>query len=277
MANWGTITSRGDVEDRRSQAPLAVGGMSLGGVALLLAINFLMGGDLGDVLNQIPNVPTQQQPAAYQQEEADPQYREFASTVLGSNNEYWSQQFTSLNKTYSPPRLILFRQATASDCGTATSDVGPHYCPLDQYIYLDETFFDALSTRLGAKDGDVAQAYVIAHEVGHHVQNELGVMEETYRMVRGNPDAQNEISVRTELQADCFAGLWAGSIRGILEPGEISEAMDAASAVGDDRIQSRVTGYINPESWTHGSSKDRVDWFTKGYNSDNIQSCNTFQ
>ena len=173
----------------------------------------------------------------------------------------WAKEFKKENKNYIPPKLVLFRTATESGCGPATSEVGPHYCPLDQTIYLDETFFDELTKRFGAKGGDVAQAYVIAHEVGHHAQNGLGIMDQ----MKNNPT--NATSIKLEMQADCYAGLWANSIKdqGVLMPGEIGEAMDVAAAVGDDRIQKKVTGYINPETWTHGSSQQRVAWFNNGY------------
>ncbi len=264
MANWTRILSRGNVEDRRSFSPVAVGGLSLAGVATLLVINLLFGGNLSDVLSSLPatqieNVNTSD---TSQYEGAD-SYEVFASTVLGSNNDYWTK---TLGKDYAEPKLVLFRTATNSLCGGATSDVGPHYCPLDQTIYLDETFFDELQSRFGAKGGDVAQAYVISHEVGHHAQNTLGIL-----------DAENN-PIGVELQADCFAGLWANSIKGqgVLEPGEINEAMDAAAAVGDDRIQKAVNGYVNPETWTHGSSTQRVSAFNKGFSSGSLKACEQF-
>ncbi len=276
MANWGRILSRGNVEDRRSFAPAAVGGLSITGVAILLLFNFLAGGDPVDVLNQLQNVPieTQQEVKGLEFDGQD-SYEVFASTVLGSNNDMWQSIAGRTNQSYIPPKLVLFRVATQSGCGTATSEVGPHYCPLDQTIYLDETFFDELKNRLGAKGGDVAEAYVIAHEVGHHAQQQLGIMQH----VRESTQDPNELSINLELQADCFAGLWANSIKDkeVFEPGEIEEAMDAASAVGDDRIQSKVTGQINPETWTHGSSQQRRNWFTKGYQSANLAACNTFE
>jgi predicted metalloprotease len=188
----------------------------------------------------------------------------------------WTQVFKDSGKTYREPKLILFRGGTQSGCGIATSSVGPHYCPSDESIYLDETFFDELQSRFGAQGGDVAEAYVIAHEVGHHAQNQLGIMEQAQS---GRTQSEsNELSVKLELQADCFAGLWAHSIadRGVFEPNEILEAMDAAAAVGDDRIQQAVTGQINPESWTHGSSEDRKSWFSRGYETGTPASCNTF-
>ncbi len=274
MADWGKIGSRGNVEDRRSFAPVAVGGLSLTGVALLIIFNLLTGGTPDDVLNQLNSIPIQAQSNIdTKQFEGQDDYEVFTSTVLGSTNEMWRDVFNKLNKNYTEPKLVLFRTATESGCGTATSEVGPHYCSVDQTIYLDETFFDELTNRLGAQGGDVAQAYVIAHEVGHHAQNELGIMEKV------SNDGSNTESINLELQADCFAGLWANSIKDkdVIGPGEINEAMDAAAAVGDDRIQKKVTGYVNPETWTHGSSEQRVGWFDKGYETGNLASCNTFQ
>ena len=272
MADWGKVLTRGDVEDRRGLAP-AVGGISVTGLALLLLFNYLAGGDLTDVLNQLPTtqLQPQQQNLSTTDFEGEDSYEVFASKVLGSNNETFTKLFSDQNLVYDPPKLVLFRTATNSGCGTATSQVGPHYCTLDETIYLDETFFQELTRRFGAKGGDVAEAYVISHEVGHHIQNELGLME---RMSSRFGD-QNQASIQLELQADCLAGLWAGSIKdlGIFSPGEIEEAMDASRAVGDDRIQEKVTGQVNPESWTHGSSAQRVEAFTRGYNSNSLSSC----
>lgn len=281
MANWSKILSRGNVEDRRSMAPVAIGGLSLTGLAILFVFNLLAGGTPGDFLNELQNIPIQQQQTDLNKQEFEGQdsYEVFASEVLGSNNDMWQQVFAQDNKEYTEPKLVLFRQATNSACGGATSDVGPHYCPLDQTIYLDETFFDELVNRFGAQGGDVAQAYVISHEVGHHAQNELGIMREEQKQADAHPDQQNALSVKLELQADCFAGLWLNSIKDkdILEPGEIHEAMDAASAVGDDRIQKKVQGQINPETWTHGSSAQRLSWFDKGYDQGALSACDTFK
>ncbi len=275
MANWDKITSRGDVDDRRAMTPSVVSGISLTGVALLFLVNYLNGGTMGDFVNELQQLPVQQ----VQQSEQDPSspyagndsYEVFVSTVLGSTNDVWQNEMNQQGKEYIPPKLVLFRQATESECGVATTQVGPHYCPVDQTIYLDETFFDELTNRFGAKGGDVAQAYVIAHEVGHHVQTAEGTIDGRAQ--------DNDTSIRIELQADCYAGIWANSIKdkGILEKDEISEAMDAAAAVGDDRIQEKVTGYINPESWTHGSSAERLEWFTRGYDSGSVSACDTFQ
>jgi predicted metalloprotease len=275
MADWGRILSRGNVEDRRGASPAAIGGISLTTVALYMLVTYLSGGSVGDVLTQLPNFAVETgQPVNSAEYEGADSYEVFASTVLGSNNDMW----TAKMQNYAAPRLVLFRAATASQCGGATSDVGPHYCPIDSTIYLDERFFDDLQTRFGGSSGDVAQAYVIAHEVGHHAQALLGTMGKVNASVENNPSLQNELSIKLELQADCYAGLWANSIRDrqVFEPGEIKEALSAASAVGDDRIQSRVTGQITPESWTHGSSEQRVAWFTRGYESGSIESCNTF-
>lgn len=273
MAIWGRIGSRGNVEDRRGLAPAAIGGVSLTSVALYLLITYLGGGNLGDALNQLQSLPIEQQAQSTGDFEGQDEYEVFVSTVLGSNNDVWERVFRQNNKTYTPPKLVLFRQATQSACGGATSDVGPHYCPMDETIYLDETFFDELTTRFGARGGDVAQAYVISHEVGHHVQNKLGIMN------RLQKDRSNETSIKTELMADCLAGMWANSIRdqGVLEPNEIQEAMDAAAAVGDDRVQKAANGYVNPETWTHGSSQQRLQWFTTGYEKGSLSSCNTFK
>jgi predicted metalloprotease len=268
MALWDKISSRGNVEDRRSMSPAALGGggLGIGGILLILAINYFTGGSATDVLNQLQNMQAQtgQQFNTSSFQGAD-NYEVFASTVLGSTNDTWTTLFAQSNTQYVPPKLVLFRTATQSACGTATSDVGPHYCPLNKTIYIDETFFDVLRTKFKAQGGDVAEAYVIAHEVGHHVQN-----------ITGELSKQSQDSIQTELQADCYAGIWAYSIKesGVFEPGEINEALDAAAAVGDDRIQATVEGRVNPETWTHGSSQQRTEAFMKGYNSGSVAECN---
>lgn len=272
MANWDKITSSGNVEDRR-RIPLAVGGA--GGISLLGAVAYIVfsllsGGNLASTLDQLGTAPQNVQ-IAQEELQAPDDYPKFASAVLGSANDEWEAVFAQSDTRYREPRLVLFRAATQSACGVATSDVGPHYCPDDETIYLDETFFDELQRRFKAQGGDVAQAYVIAHEVGHHVQNQLGIIS---RSQEGNAE-----SIRVELQADCFAGVWAYSVnkQGVFEPGEVGEAIDAAAAVGDDRIQKAVSGRVNPETWTHGSSADRVSWFNRGYESGDPSQCNTFR
>lgn len=278
MADWGRLGVSGNVEDRRGFSNLAFGGGGIGiiGVAIVLLVNLIGGSspDMDTILQQL------QQPAGVQQQSAQSNqfsglddYEKFTSTVLGSTNTVWRDVFASNNKKYEDPKLVLFRSATQSGCGIATSDVGPHYCPADKTIYIDETFFDELK-RLGGSSEDVAQAYVIAHEVGHHVQNELG----TYDLVQNSGGNANTQSVRLELQADCYAGVWAHSISnlGIFEPGEIKESTDAAAAVGDDRIQKTIKGKVTPETWTHGSSEQRVQWFTTGYTTGDPAKCDTF-
>lgn len=284
MADWSKITSRGNVEDRRAIGPVGMGGgLGLGGIVLILLFNYLGGGSVGDalpqVLNQLQNTQVvQQNNFDTKQFEGADSYEVFTSTVLGSTNDMWTKVFNQNNLNYTVPKLVLFRTATNSTCGGANSEVGPHYCPLDETIYLDETFFDELIKRFGAKGGDVAQAYVIAHEVGHHAQHQLGILNDNGEVVNADRMDSQEQSIKLELQADCFAGLWAYSIKdkGVFLPGEINEALDAASAVGDDRIQQNINGRINPESWTHGSSAERVASFTKGYDTGSLASCDTF-
>ncbi len=278
MADWNKILSRGNVEDRRSFKPAVMGGISLTGIALYLVMNYLSGGSIEGALLEMGSTILQQQTQQVQTQDTsefvgeDP-YELFASTVLGSNNDFWMNKFATMNKSFTNAKLVLFRQATESSCGVATSQVGPHYCSADNTIYLDETFFDEMTGRFGVQVGDVAQAYVIAHEVGHHVQNSLNKLDELAQ------SGDNASSVKLELQADCYAGVWAHSIKdlGVFEPGEIREAMDAAAAVGDDRIQEKVQGYANPETFTHGTSEEREAWFTTGYNEGDFKTCDTFQ
>lgn len=276
MALWDKISSRGNVQDRRGLGPLAIGGgtLGVGGILLVMLLNYLGGGNITDVLEQLPvQSPTTQVTA--QDFQGTDSYEVFVSTVLGSTNDYWTKTFAANNVTYTPPTLVLFRGATQGGCGISSSAVGPHYCPADHTIYLDETFFDELRSRFGGNNGDVAQAYVIAHEVGHHAQNLLGIMEDV--LEKSNSRTDNELSVKQELQADCFAGLWANSIKdaGVFEQNEIQEALGAAAAVGDDRIQQKVEGQIDPETWTHGSSEQRTRWFTTGFTTGSLAQCNT--
>ncbi len=278
MAFWDKISSRGNVEDRRGFGPTAIGGgLGLGGLAIILLLNYLNGGNIGDVLEQLPaEIPTQTQQLSTQDFEGADSYEVFASTVLGSTNDYWTKTFEQNNLTYTPPKLVLFRGATQGGCGVSSSEVGPHYCPRDSTIYLDETFFDELQARFKAQGGDVAEAYVLAHEVGHHAQNLLGIIDNVNNNLTSRN--QNDLSVKQELQADCFAGLWAYSIKdlGVFEPNEINEALNAAAAIGDDRIQATIEGRITPENWTHGSSEQRVQWFNRGFESGSLSQCDTF-
>ena len=264
MAKWDKIGSRGNVTDRRSVA--RYGGLGIAGIILLMGVTYLLGGNPLDVLLQTdPSQFQQVSPEEAARYEGEDTYEVFVSQVLGSADDMWRAQFATQNKTYDPAELVLFRNYTESACGGASQVSGPHYCPLDNIIYLDETFFEELQTRFGAQGGDVAEAYVIAHEVGHHVQAQLGLL----------GSDTNEGSVAVELQADCFAGLWAHSIKdlGVFEFNEIQEAIDAAAAVGDDHIQERTLGEVLPETWTHGSSVQRVAAFNTGYLSGSLDAC----
>lgn len=264
MANWDKITSKGTVTDKRGIR--SAGTVSIAGIALLMGVTYLMGGNPLDVLTQVDLTELQQPVAEATQYDGVDAYEQFASAVLGSANDLWTREFAAMGRTYVAPELVLFRGRTTSACGGASSVVGPHYCPTDQTIYLDETFFNELTTRLGAEGGDVAEAYVIAHEVGHHVQQQLGELQGV---------RSNQASIEVELRADCYAGMWAYSLRGagVFDAGEIGEALDAASAVGDDSIQSRTQGEIQPETWTHGSSADRMEAFTNGYSNGTVAAC----
>jgi predicted metalloprotease len=253
MANWNNLTREGNVQDRRG---MAAGGLGIIGTLAVVGISLFLGVDPMQLLGQLDQqgllAPSTQQNT--QEFEGNDSYEQFSKRVLGSLDGYWEQNV----ENYSPATLVLFRGRTNSSCGGALSAVGPHYCPLDGNIYLDETFFEELETQFGAKGGDVAQAYVIAHEEGHHIQNLLGLLSE---------DESSQHSIQTELTADCLGGAWLGSLQSqnIYEPNEIMEAVDAASAVGDDNIQERTQGTVQPETWTHGSSEQRKQSLMKGY------------
>src|SRR5918993_1037960 len=263
-----------NVDDRRGiGGPVAVGGGIIG--VIVLVLNFLMGGN-GDV-SQIPlpgGGATQGQQLSPEEEAADNTRADFVKVVLGYTEEVWNEQFQQqLRQNYQEPRLVLFRDAVQSGCGNATSQSGPFYCPADQQLYIDLSFYQDLQTRFGAP-GDFAMAYVVAHEVGHHIQTLLGTSEKMARM-RGqvSQEEYNQYSVRLELQADFLAGVWAHHIRNkrdvqgmtVLEEGDIEEALNAANAIGDDRLQREQTGRVSPESFTHGTSQQRMYWFKKGY------------
>jgi len=279
MAQWNKIKARGKVDDRRGMT-VATGGIGLVGLTIVLAVAYFGTGEQAvEVMHALeqttPTTQQQAQPAEYQGEDA---YEVFVSQVVGSGNVFWRDIARTQKSPYRAPTLVLFRGYTDSACGGASSAMGPHYCPLDETIYLDETFFDALRDQFGARGGDVAQAYVIAHEMGHHAQKRLGIMDQVRAKQAHVVGNANELSIKQELQADCFAGLWAHTLRdkNVFEKGEIIEAMDAAEAVGDDRIQKKTQGHVRPETWTHGSSKERKEWFTRGYETGDFSQCNTF-
>jgi predicted metalloprotease len=264
----------------------SIGGLGLLmvlGIALLTGINPLeLIGALGGGGIEAPapqGVPGPGAPGSPTQAGADPQ-GEFVSVILADTEDTWGRIFADSGRRYEPPRLVLFRQATPSACGMGQSAMGPFYCPEDRQVYIDLDFFRELDQRFGAP-GDFAQAYVIAHEVGHHVQNLLGIAEEVHALRRRSGQQQaNALSVLMELQADCLAGVWAHHAhrqRQILEAGDVEEGLRAASAIGDDTIQRRSQGHVVPESWTHGSSAQRVEWFRRGLSAGRVDQCDTFK
>ncbi len=213
------------------------------------------------------------------QSTAEKQTVEFVSAVLADTEDSWNELFGQAGKSYREPQLVLFRQAVATACGTGSAQIGPFYCPADQKVYLDLSFFDELKSRHGAP-GDFAQAYVIAHEIGHHVQTLIGISSKVHKAKKSLSQVEaNRLSVKQELQADCYAGIWAHDARRsrqILESGDIEEGLAAASAIGDDRLQKQARGYVTPDSFTHGSSKQRVAWFRKGLSEGTLKACDTF-
>jgi predicted metalloprotease len=269
----------GNVEDRRGMSPgmLRGGGLGCGGLLIVLVISYFTGIDPRQLLQTVeqaapPASTTQTAPTG---KPADT-LGKFAAKVLGSTEQVWTQVIASNNRRYTPPTMVLFAGAVQSACGTATSASGPFYCPNDGRLYLDTSFFDELD-RLGGS-GDFAQAYVIAHEIGHHVQHQLGISDKVHNARASQQRGEEGMSVRLELQADCFAGIWAHASddKKILDPGDIDEALTAAAAIGDDRLQKQSGGRVNPESWTHGSSAQRSRWFKTGYERASVDACDTF-
>ena len=269
---WQDLKRSTNVQDRRGMR----GGIPVtGGIGLVvvLVIAALTGVNPLQLLGGGAEPGAESAPAG-----ADPM-RDFVSAVLGSTEETWGALFRESGQAYREPSLVIFSGYTSSACGTGQSAMGPFYCPLDQTVYIDLSFYDDLKTRFQAP-GDFAQAYVIAHEVGHHIQNILGTMEQVQQLRGRQGEAEaNAMSVRLELQADCYAGLWAHHAeraKPLLEAGDVEEALGAASAIGDDRIQRQTQGTIVPESFTHGSSEQRVRWFRRGLESGDSKSCDTF-
>jgi uncharacterized protein len=274
---WQGRRGSQNIEDRRGMRFGRAGGIGIGTILLaLIAVYF--GQDPSVVLQNVQEPgPAEQVP--YEESAAEARLREFVSVVLADTEQTWGGIFSAAGRTYEEPTLVLFSGAVQSACGFAQAAVGPFYCPADHKVYIDLTFYEDLHTRFGAP-GDFAQAYVVAHEVGHHVQTLLGISERTMAARQRASEAQsNALSVRQELQADCFAGIWAHNAdrsRQLLESGDIEEGLNAASAIGDDRLQRQSGGYIAPESFTHGSSEQRVRWFRRGYELGTVESCDTF-
>jgi predicted metalloprotease len=280
---WQSGRRSDNVEDRRGMRvrPAAAAGGGLGMIALVLVALFLgidpsvlLQGGGAPQMEQAP-APQTRAPAAPGQDPA----RDFVAVVLADTEDTWRELFRQAGRTYQDPKLVLFENAVESACGFAQAAVGPFYCPLDQKVYLDLSFFRDLRERFRAP-GDFAQAYVIAHEIGHHVQTLLGISQKVMEMrQRADQARANALSVRQELQADCLAGVWANHAnrtRQILETGDVEEALGAATAIGDDRLQRQSRGYVAPETFTHGSSAQRVRWFKQGLTSGSLRECDTF-
>ncbi|HEV8699632.1 MAG TPA: neutral zinc metallopeptidase [Candidatus Limnocylindrales bacterium] len=296
---WKRNTGFDQIEDRRGQGPgdgglvLPGGGGSggsipipipggkagggLGTIIVLVVLFLLFSGVLGN--GGVPDLGgvsggggAQPGGTLVPQSETDQQLAYIVSDI----QDFWAASFSASGKDYPETKLVLFDGSTSSSCGPASAATGPFYCPADQKVYLDLGFFDELKSRFGAQGGDFAMAYVVAHEFGHHVQTALGIAQRVEQIVQEDPSQAKPMSVRLELQADCLAGVWAHSAQSDLEAGDIDEALSAASAVGDDRIQESTTGRIDPESWTHGSAEQRTAWFTTGYRSGNPDDCDTF-
>lgn len=285
---WEGQEQSSNVEDRRDGGggrgglPIGGRGIGLGTVAIALVAGWVFGINPLTVLGLLSGgapAPSVQQAPAHAPPAGD-KAAAFVSTVLRDTEVVWAKVFQAAGQQYRDPRLVLFRGATPTACGTGEAAMGPFYCPGDQKVYIDLDFFDTLSRRLGAP-GDFAQAYVIAHEVGHHVQNLMGITGKVDAMRgRVSQQQQNALSVRLELQADCLAGVWAHHSqqgKGWLERGDLDEALNAATQIGDDTLQKASTGRIVPETFTHGSSAQRVSWFKRGFDSGAVNQCNTFE
>ncbi len=282
---WKTGRRSQNVQDRRGRrggggSPLVVGGGGIGMLVVAVVIT-LLGGD-PTILLDAAAPPASQAPSGGPYQASSPeedQLAEFISVVLADTEDTWSSIFPQeFGGSYREPQLVLFSGVVRSACGTAQAAVGPFYCPADQQVYIDLDFYRSLRDRLGAP-GDFAQAYVVAHEVGHHIQNLIGVSEQVRAAQRRVSETQaNQLSVAQELQADCFAGVWANSAnqRNLLEAGDVEEALNAASQIGDDALQRNQRGYVNPDSFTHGTSAQRMEWFRRGLQSGDVDQCDTF-
>ncbi|HKN96229.1 MAG TPA: neutral zinc metallopeptidase [Pseudonocardiaceae bacterium] len=260
---------------------LLVGGCSAGGVAAPKQSTPTTSAPVPTVAEgpaqRLPRFPPAAAPPTLPTPSSTAQVQRFIAAVFNDAQQQWNRVFTDAGLTYQPARLVLFTSAVHTGCGTQSAKVGPFYCPADHGVYLDVSFFEQMARQFGVR-GDFAQAYVVAHEVGHHIQVLTGVTAQVAHLSQSMPEAANALSVRTELQADCYAGVWAHSTyqRGLLEPGDIEEALHAAAVVGDDFQQRAATGTVQPENWTHGSSAQRQQWFTTGYQTGDPARCDTF-
>lgn len=279
---WKRARRSENVEDRRGSGGMrAAGGLGLGGIAVVVVIGLLLGKSPGELLGLVAQLdsqlPSQSQPAPAPGED---QAYEFIAAILGETEDVWTAVFASSGNRYVPPRLVLFNGMVTSACGSASAAVGPFYCPGDRQVYLDLGFFREMETRLGG-GGEFAEAYVIAHEVGHHIQMLTGVAQQIQeaRQRREDLSGAEGLLVRQELQADCFAGVWAHHAQARhdwLEPGDIEAALNTASAIGDDRLQRQAQGTVVPDAFTHGTSAQRVRWFRTGFDTGDPARCDTF-
>jgi predicted metalloprotease len=288
---WRNMRESDNIEDRRGQSSGGFGlggggGVKLGGLGLVavVAISLLLGQNPLEILSMlagdggVATAPAPSSPGAPGAPGVRDEGKEFVARIVGDTEDTWGKIFQRMGRQYEAPRLVLFRGRVESACGLASSAVGPFYCPGDSQVYLDQSFFQELKSRFGAP-GDFARGYVIAHEVGHHVQNLLGIAQQVEQQrARLSPTSRNVLSVRMELQADCFAGVWGyyAKQRGLLEPGDLESGLTAAAAIGDDRLQQQTQGSVRPETFTHGSSAQRVRLFKAGFESGDIRQCDTF-
>jgi uncharacterized protein len=272
---WQLGRQSDNIEDRRGISAPRAGGIGCLGLIVVLAISYFTGTNPLQLLQQMQTSNTTPATAPRMEPgQPDPQ-RAFVASILGDTEDTWGKIFADGGQTYQPPKLVLFNDAVQSACGLNSAAVGPFYCPPDRKVYLDLSFFRQLDKNFGAP-GDFAQAYVIAHEVGHHVQNLLGISARNDRLRRRAPEAEaNQLSVQLELQADCFAGVWGyyAKTRNLLEPGDVEEGLHAAQMIGDDLLQKRSQGYVNPESFTHGTSEQRAKWLRRGLETGRLDAC----
>lgn len=274
---WQGRRQSSNVEDKRGLSSKGVIGGGIGSIVIVLVV-LLLGGDPTALLQNI-QTSDQSTTTNYSETAEEKEQAQFVSVVLAETEDVWHNIFSDIGESYREPKLVLFTESVQSACGTAGASTGPFYCPGDEKLYIDLSFFNDLQTRFKAP-GDFAMAYVVAHEVGHHIQNLLGTMDKIQNLrSRLSEEEYNKYSVRLELQADFYAGVWAhytDKMKGLLEEGDLDEALNAASAVGDDRIQKQAQGYIIPDSFTHGTSEQRKRWFYKGYTSGDIRRGDTF-
>lgn len=278
---WKGRRQSDNVEDVRGGG--GMGGKVIGGgigTLVIAVIIYFLGGDPSQVLQQAGSVPQQQTSnEPYQESAQEKEGREFIATILAETEDVWNKQFPQqFGKNYEEPKLRIFSGETQSGCGGASSSMGPFYCPADNMVYIDLSFYDDLHNKLNAP-GDFTMAYVIAHEVGHHIQHLLGISDKVHAMRSRLSEAEfNKLSVKLELQADFLAGVWAHytQTKGIIEPGDIEEALNAANAIGDDRLQKQATGRVVPDAFTHGTSAQRMRWFKKGYETGDVEQGDTF-